>query len=48
MYKWDHYAPSQQVLTKPVVACETGKLHNKEAIIKPLISEDLSQAPAWI
>lgn len=48
MYKWAHCALSQQVLTKPVVACEMGKLYNKEAIIELLLSEDRSQAPAWI
>ena len=36
------------MLTKPAVACKTGKLHNKEAIIEPLLSEDLSQVPAQI
>jgi hypothetical protein len=48
MYKWAHCALSQRFLTKPVVACEMGKLYNKEAIIELLLSEDRSQAPSWI
>ena len=42
VYKWVPYALSQQVLSKLVVACKTGKLHNKEAIIELLLSEDRS------
>ena len=48
MYKWAHCALSQHVLTKPVVACEMGKLYNKETIIELLLSEGRSQAAAWI
>jgi hypothetical protein len=48
MHKWAHCALSQHLLAKPVVACEMGKLYNKEAIIELLLSDDRSQAPSWI
>ena len=34
MYKWRHCALTQEPLDKPVVACELGRLYNKEAIIE--------------
>jgi len=47
MYKWQHCALTQHPLTKPVVACEMGRLYNKEAIIELLLSQDRSTAPKW-
>lgn len=37
-YKWQHCALTQEPLSKPVVACELGRLYNKEAIIEKLLS----------
>jgi hypothetical protein len=33
LFRWQHCAISQQPLRKPVMACELGKLYNKESII---------------
>lgn len=33
LYKWQHCSITQQMLTKPVVACEMGRLYSKEAVI---------------
>merc|ERR1712025_108788 len=44
---WQHCALTQHPLTKPVVACEMGRLYNKEAIIELLLSQDRSTAPKW-
>ena len=33
LYKWQHCAITQQFLSKPVVACEMGRLYSKEAVI---------------
>jgi len=46
LYKWQHCAITQQVLEKPVVACEMGRLYNKAAVIELLLSQDRSSAPA--
>lgn len=46
LYKWQHCAITQQLLTKPVVACEMGRLYGKEAVIELLLSKDRSSAPA--
>ncbi|ESN96033.1 hypothetical protein HELRODRAFT_135186, partial [Helobdella robusta] len=42
--KWRHCAMSQEPLQKPIVACELGRLFNKESIIKYLI--DKSSGPS--
>jgi len=48
LYKWAHCALTQQVLSKRgIVACEMGRLYNKEAIIELLLSKDRSQAPVY-
>jgi len=48
LYKWAHCALTQQVLSKKgIVACEMGRLYNKEAIIELLLSKDRSGAPAY-
>lgn len=48
LYKWAHCALSQQVLHKKgIVACEMGRLYNKEAVIELLLSKDRSGAPAY-
>jgi len=46
LYKWQHCAISQEKLRKPVVACELGKLYNKESVIELLLNKDRSNAPA--
>merc|ERR1712130_16118 len=39
---------SQQVLAKKgVVACEMGRLYNKEAVIEMLLNKDRSTSPPW-
>lgn len=46
IFRWQHCAISQQPLRKPVMACELGKLYNKESIIELLLEKDRSTAPA--
>lgn len=38
--KWKHCAISQDPLHKPIVACELGKLYNKESVLEHLINKD--------
>jgi len=38
LYKWQHCALTQEPLDKPIVACELGRLYNKEAIIEKLLN----------
>ena len=38
IYKWAHCALTQEPLEKPVVACELGRIFNKEAIIEKLLN----------
>jgi hypothetical protein len=33
IFRWQHCSISQQPLRKPVMACELGRLYNKESII---------------
>ena len=33
IFRWQHCSISQQPLRKPVMACEMGKMYNKESII---------------
>jgi len=49
IYKWQHCALTQHplTLTGRVVACEMGRLYNKEAVIELLLAEDRQNAPAW-
>ena len=37
IYKWQYCNLTQQPLVRPIVACELGKLYNKEAIIEKLL-----------
>ena len=37
VYKWQYCNLTQQPLVKPIVACELGRLYNKEAIIEKLL-----------
>jgi len=46
LYKWQHCAITQEPLRKPVVACELGRLYNKESIIELLLNKDRTNAPA--
>ena len=39
LYKWQHCCLSQAKLVKPIVACELGRLYNKEAIIEKLLND---------
>jgi len=48
LLKWAHCALSQQVLAKKgVVACEMGRIYNKEAVIEMLLNKDRSTCPPW-
>ena len=47
LYKWQHCALSQEPLRKPIVACQMGRLYNKESVIELLLSQDRSGAPSW-
>lgn len=38
LFKWQHCALTQEPLDKPIVACELGRLYNKEAIIEKLLN----------
>uniref|UniRef100_T1E1C2 Replication termination factor 2 n=1 Tax=Cupiennius salei TaxID=6928 RepID=T1E1C2_CUPSA len=40
--KWKHCAISQDPLHKPIVACELGKLYNKESVLEHLLNKDNS------
>ncbi|GIY92469.1 replication termination factor 2 [Caerostris extrusa] len=37
--KWKHCAITQDPLRKPIVACELGKLYNKEAVIEHILNK---------
>ncbi|GFS44767.1 replication termination factor 2 [Nephila pilipes] len=37
--KWKHCAISQDPLRKPIVACELGRLYNKEAVIEHILNK---------
>jgi len=39
LYRWRHCAITQEPLKKPVVACEMGRLYNKEAVIELLLEK---------
>lgn len=39
LYKWQHCSLTQEPLEKPIVACELGRMYNKEAIIEKLLSQ---------
>ncbi|RUS92210.1 hypothetical protein EGW08_000063 [Elysia chlorotica] len=36
-FKWKHCAISQEALTKPIVACELGRLYKKESVLEFLL-----------
>jgi len=40
LYRWQHCTISQEPLKKPIVACEMGRLYNKESVIELLLSKD--------
>ncbi|XP_023331347.1 protein RTF2 homolog [Eurytemora carolleeae] len=46
LYKWQHCAITQEPLRKPIVACELGRLYNKESIIELLLNKERINAPA--
>ena len=39
--KWSHCAITQRELVRPIVACELGKLYNKESILEYLLDKSL-------
>lgn len=39
IYKWQNCHLTQDTLVRPIVACELGRLYNKEAIIKNLLKK---------
>ncbi|GBM86980.1 Protein RTF2 [Araneus ventricosus] len=44
--KWKHCAISQNPLRKPIVACEIGRLYNKEAVIEHILNKSaISSSP---
>ena len=42
--KWNYYTLSQEMLRRPVVACELGRLYNKDAIIEFLLAKSSEKA----
>lgn len=46
LFRWQHCAISQQPLRKPVMACELGRLYNKESVIELLLDKERTNAPA--
>ena len=44
MAKWNYYTLSQEMLRRPVVACELGRLYNKDAIIEFLLAKSSEKA----
>lgn len=46
--KWSHCAITQRELVKPIVACELGKLYNKESIIEFLLDRSICDVTSHI
>jgi hypothetical protein len=44
LYRWQHCAITQEPLKKPVVACEMGRLYNKEAVIELLLNKSAERS----
>ncbi len=38
MYRWNNCALTQERLRRPVVACQMGRMYNKEAIIEWMLA----------
>ncbi|KAH9498468.1 Replication termination factor 2 [Bulinus truncatus] len=45
-FKWKHCAISQEALVKPVVACELGRLYNKESVLEFLLDRSKFEVAA--
>lgn len=45
MAKWHYCALSQEKLRRPIVACELGRLYNKDAIIEFLLDKSADKTP---
>ncbi|CAG5116455.1 unnamed protein product [Candidula unifasciata] len=45
-FKWKHCAISQEALVKPIVACELGRLYNKEAVLEFLLDRSKFEVAA--
>ncbi len=37
LFQWQHCHLTQEPLSRPVVACQLGRLYNKEAVIRKLL-----------
>ena len=46
--KWSYCAITQRELMKPIVACELGKLYNKESVIEFLLDRTISDSASHI
>lgn len=40
LYRWQHCTITQEPLKNPIVACEMGRLYNKESVIELLLTKD--------
>ncbi|XP_045689680.1 replication termination factor 2 [Phyllostomus hastatus] len=43
--QWNYCALSQEILRRPIVACELGRLYNKDAVIEFLLDKSSEKAP---
>ena len=48
LYRWKHCALSQAPLQHPIVACELGRMYNKEEIISRLLTKSKDEAISHI
>lgn len=46
--KWSHCAITQRELVKPIVACELGKLYNKESVLEFLLDKSICDSVSHI
>jgi len=47
-FRWQHCAITQQPLVQPIVACQLGRLYNKESILEKLLDKSAESAPEHI
>nr|CAB3265818.1 protein RTF2 homolog [Phallusia mammillata] len=47
-FKWQYCTLSHQILKDPIVACELGKLYNKDVIIEYLLDKQAQDKPAKV
>lgn len=48
LYRWRHCTVSQSALQHPIVACELGRMYNKEEIISRLLARATDPAMSHI